>query len=167
MAIDYYAKLDLIEERIEEKKNKKSRYHKKYNKQYSQANRNEKIALHHEHHQRAIEMLGGQCMATGATEKLEFCHRVPSGKLFDPACNLNSLNFFDNQKNLDELRKCSLLCNAAHKAYDKTFTSLGYPQNEETFPIWLDSYRTWYSLHKGRMTYREYLIKNPIMEITE
>lgn len=138
-----------------------------YQKQYYQDHRDDMIAMYNKNRQQAIEMLGGKCIATGATEKLNFCHREPSGKLFEPNNSLNNVNFFNNQKNIDELNKCSLLCNAAHKAYDKTWLSLGYTQNEETFPIWLDSYKDWHNNHRDDMTYRAYLINNPIMEITE
>ena len=158
----------------DERLSKMRQYHQEHRdeiierkRQHYQDNRDDIAAWYYENQQRAIEMLGGRCLATGTTEKLDFAHRTPSDKVFTIAERLNNPYFFNDPKKVEELNKCSLLCRQAHTAYDFTWTSLNYPQNEETFPIWLDSYKDWHSLHKDRMTYREYLINNPIMEITE
>lgn len=153
---DIDVKRSLVENLIEEGRLKK----KDYDEERTKDNRDERLAIYNENHQRALEMLGGTCIATGTTEKLDFAHRDPSGKVFTVAKRLNNVNFFNIQKDIDELHKCSLLCRSAHLAYDRTWVSLGYPQNEKTFPIWLDSYKKWYNGPQN-ITYREYLINHP------
>ena len=129
--------------------------------QNHQDHRDEKIAIYNKNHQRAIDMLGKKCIATGTNENLDFAHRDPSGKVFNIADRLHNPNFFNDPRKVEELNKCSLLCRQAHKAYDFTWVSIGYPQSEKTFPIWLDSYRKWHNNHRDRIKYREYLINNP------
>lgn len=110
---------------------------------------------------RAYALYGGKCELTGTTENLNFAHMDPSKKSFNIAPRLQQVNFFSRIDNLVEMTKCALLCVEAHNAYDKTWTSLGYPQNEAGYSAFFESYSDWIA-DGSKGTYRKYLIANPM-----
>jgi 5-methylcytosine-specific restriction endonuclease McrA len=60
----------------------------------------------------AIEILGGECIVCGSTEDLQFDHIDPSDKSF----TLGKLWSASQEKFLEELTKCQLLCFLCHMA---------------------------------------------------
>ena len=90
----------------EKRKEKKAEYDRKYNeehKEHRSEQRNEKRAY-------CLEYLGGKCVKSGDTERLEFDHIKREGKKYSIASKLTCT--FDNLK--EELNKCQLLCVDCH-----------------------------------------------------
>lgn len=66
--------------------------------------------------EKAVLYKGGKCIECGYDKHLmalEFHHRNPVEKEFDPSNKLNSINQFEKFK--DEFDKCDLLCANCHK----------------------------------------------------
>jgi 5-methylcytosine-specific restriction endonuclease McrA len=81
----------------------------------------------------AVEVLGGKCARCGNTEGLEADHVDPKKKSFGlSGCDLSEQRF------LEELEKCQLLCDACHNA--KTIVEKGKKQAPGTHGT-LSSYR--------------------------
>ena len=65
----------------------------------------------------AVIMLGGSCVVCGATEGLQIDHLDPDQKSF----TLGKLWSASQERFLDELSKCQLLCDDCHKVKTLTF----------------------------------------------
>lgn len=57
------------------------------------------------------EYLGGKCVRCGATERLEFDHRIPADKSYTIASNITC---FSLEELILEIDKCQLLCRPCH-----------------------------------------------------
>ena len=64
-----------------------------------------------------IDYLGGKCTSCGTTENLEFDHKDPKQKSFSISPNLKQ---HINERIMNEIDKCHLLCTDCHKK--KTWT---------------------------------------------
>ena len=68
------------------------------------------LQRYHERRKRAIALLGGKCVRCARTQDLEFDHKDPDSKEFD----IFSLWSCAEDRFLDELSKCQLLCEKCH-----------------------------------------------------
>ena len=74
----------------------------------------------------AVNLLGGQCVQCGATERLQFDHIDPRDKRFEIADRLAQYAW---PRLMVELSKCQLLCERCHIAKGKADTDAGrHPQ---------------------------------------
>lgn len=58
----------------------------------------------------AVSVLGGECVACGTTQDLEFHHTNPATKLFRIARGWS----FSEQRFWNEVHKCQLMCVSCH-----------------------------------------------------
>lgn len=63
----------------------------------------------------AVKRLGGTCVVCGSSDRLEFDHIDPETKQFAIA----SGSSFSEEKFLEEIDKCQLLCHSCHKEKHK------------------------------------------------
>ena len=75
-------------------------YHRKYN-----------LKRYHLRRQEALQSLGGECVACGSIDNLQFDHVDPSRKSFDSKrwMNVSIARFWE------EISKCQLLCRGCHE----------------------------------------------------
>ena len=102
---------------------------------------------------------GGASVISGITENLDLAHRDPRTKL-DNVSFLAKEHGIDHPLVITEYGKCELLTKKEHKAYDCTWVSLGYPQTDAAFWIFVAHYKA-YIASGCKTNYRNYLIQNP------
>ena len=102
---------------------------------------------------------GGASVISGITENLDLAHRDPRTKL-DGVRNLVKQYGINHLLVIAEYGKCELLTRKEHKAYDCTWVSLGYPQTDASFWVFVSHYKAF--LASGfNGTYRKFLENNP------
>jgi 5-methylcytosine-specific restriction endonuclease McrA len=78
----------------------------------SKANKEYFRKYYHKKKAKYINLLGGKCAVCSTKEGLEFDHKDPKTKEF----TISKLMNYSEEKVLDEVRKCQLLCKACHLA---------------------------------------------------
>lgn len=87
---------------------------------YNEYMREYMLRRYHERRARAIQMLGGRCSSCQRTDDLQFDHIDFQKKSF----NVSKLWSISEQRFLDELKKCQLLCGDCHRTKTKGEGSL-------------------------------------------
>jgi 5-methylcytosine-specific restriction endonuclease McrA len=75
------------------------------------------LERYHRRMNEAFEILGGVCIICGSTEDLQLDHFDPRGKLF----TIGKFWSYSQERFLEELSKCQLLCAKCHLAKTVTF----------------------------------------------